>query len=176
MKYDLNQINEALSAGLIYDNFTVTADLISSVAKLHFKDIAELKSKRNRKSIWALACRTAALNLLKYKSDQMMDRDFKESFVYIMTDSKNPNLYKIGRSIDPYSRLATANTFSPSRSFKLVSFRFSEDSVELEKYLHSIYSRDHEEGEWFYFSDIQSVIDKLTSKSAKYADVNSLRE
>ncbi|QFR56087.1 hypothetical protein CPT_Muldoon_133 [Serratia phage Muldoon] len=174
MDYDKDQINKALSAGLIYDNFNVTADLISSVAKLHFYDIDELKSKRKAKSIWALACRTAALNLLKYKSDVAIDKDFKESFVYIMTDLHNPNLYKIGRSVDPYSRLSTANTFSPTRSFKLVSFRFSEDAVELEKYLHSIYHRDHEAGEWFYFPFIQPVIDKLTSKSARYTPVELL--
>ncbi|WJZ28024.1 hypothetical protein NCTGTJJY_CDS0145 [Serratia phage 92A1] len=103
-----------------------------------------------------------------------MGKDFKESFVYIMTDRANPNLYKIGRSVDPYSRLSTANTFSPSRSFELISFRFSEDSVKLEKYLHSAYHRDHESGEWFYFSDIKPVIDKLTVKSAKYFSVDSL--
>lgn len=49
-----------------------------------------------------------------------------------MVDTTNPNYYKIGRSIEPDVRVITANTFSPFKSFKIVSFRYSQDAVELE--------------------------------------------
>lgn len=168
---DWSQINLALDSGLIRkSDFDINKELIESVALLKLPNLNEFlnKSNKTKKSLWNLYCRTAALNLLKFKDEFDISKSYEQAFIYIMTDTRHPNLYKIGRSIEPDVRMAAANTFSPSKSFKIVSFRYSQDAIKLEKNLHYLYKRDHEGGEWFFFSDIQPVVDKLNSKCTKF--------
>lgn len=168
---DWDQINLAIKKGLIgHYNFEMTKELIEKVAYLKIVDKENflLKSRAKQQAIWRVFCRTAALNLLKFKDEFDIEKSHRQAFVYIMADTKNPNYYKIGRSIEPDIRALSANTFSPFKSFKILSFRYSQDAVELEKYLHSIYESDHVNGEWFFFHDVNSIIRKLDSKSTKF--------
>lgn len=168
---DWDQINLAIKAGLIYHgNFEITQELIENVAFLKITDKKKFFSmtEAKRLSKWKVFCRTAALNLLKFKDEFDIEKSYRQAFVYIMVDTTNPNYYKIGRSIEPDVRVITANTFSPFKSFKIVSFRYSQDAVELEKYMHSIYNQDHINGEWFFFHDISSVVKKLDTKSTQF--------
>lgn len=168
---DWSQINLAIKNGLIGNcNFEITKSLIEKVAFLKITDKEKffLMSENKRKSIWAVFCRTAALNLLKFKDEFDIEKSYKQAFVYIMTDTKNPNYYKIGRSIEPDIRVLNANTFSPFKSFKIVSFRYSQDAIKLENLMHKTYHRDHINGEWFFFHGITSVIKKLNNKSEKF--------
>ena len=168
---DWHQINLAIDNGLIghYD-FEITKSLIEKVAFLKITDKEKffLMTENKRKSIWGVFCRTAALNLLKFKDEFDIEKSYKQAFVYIMTDTTNPNYYKIGRSIEPDIRAINANTFSPFKSFKVVSFRYSQNAIKLENLMHKTYYRDHINSEWFFFHDITSVIKKLDNKSEKF--------
>lgn len=168
---DWNQINLAINCGYISEsNFDIDVNLIEKVALLKMNDINSfLKISRNRQiSLWNLYCRTAALNLLKFKDCFDIDKSYNQAFIYIMKNKTNPNLYKIGRSIEPDVRVKTANTFCPYRGFEIISFRYSQNAISLEKEIHEIYSDYNESGEWFFFNDILSVINKINSKCEEF--------
>lgn len=161
---DWDQINLAVSLGIIsHTNFDVTPELIEKVAYLKLHNISEFKTKKLSKqiSLWNLYCRTAALNVLKFKDSFDITKNYNQAFIYIMFDERHPNLYKIGRSIEPDVRANTANTFSPNRTYKILSFRYSQNAISLEKYFHTKYKDNHEGGEWFFFHDILPIIHDL---------------
>ncbi|UOK17745.1 hypothetical protein KP1079_00139 [Klebsiella phage KP1079] len=168
---DWNQIKLAIDSGLIsHTNFDVTTKLIESVAMLKLHNIKEFENKKlsKKKTLWNLYCRTAALNLLKFKDCFDISKNYNQAFIYIMVDTRHPNLYKIGRSIEPDQRAATANTFSPGRTYKILSFRYSQEAIKLEKYFHDKYKNNLEGGEWFFFHDILPVIKDLNNNCTRF--------
>lgn len=168
---DWEQINLAINSGILsHNDFNITPELIEKVAYLKLHDIDEFKTKSltKRKSLWNLYCRTAALNLLKFKDNFDITKNYNQAFIYIMFDERHPNLYKIGRSIEPDVRAAVANTFSPNRTYKILSFRYSQNAISLEKHFHNKYKDNSEGGEWFFFHDILPIIKDLNDNCTNF--------
>lgn len=173
MRYDIDwrQIDLAVNSGLLsYKDFDITPELIEKVAYLKLHDINEFKNKKLSKqtSLWNLYCRTAALNLLKFKDNFDITKNYNQAFIYIMVDKRHPNLYKIGRSIEPDVRAATANTFSPYKTYEILSFRYSQNAINLERYFHDKYKDNSEGGELFFFHDILTVIQDLNNHCTNF--------
>lgn len=78
----------------------------------------------------------AALNLIKYKKRKGLS--IPEGFVYVISNPAWDNKYKVGMSSDPKKRLASYQTYSPNRDFKLEHWSFWEDRRKAEKFVLSI--------------------------------------
>lgn len=170
--FDVNQILLAQELGLIpkHSDFKLNSDLIQQVARLKIKDFDTwVKFTSDKKTgLWKQYTRIAALNLLKYKDSEGYNKDFNESFIYILGDRKFKNHYKIGRTIEPERRLSECNVYSPYKSFYLVSWIFSDEAIKKEKLFHSIYDEDNIEGEWFYFPDVEIIRNIMHSELNKF--------
>lgn len=166
--YDENQILLSIHLNLIPENsdFKVDFNLIQKVARLKIKDFNLWNniSPGNKKGLWKQYCRIAAINLLKYKDECGYNKDFNESFIYILTDKQFKNHYKIGRTIEPERRLSECNVYSPYKSFNLISWTFSSNAIEDEKFFHEKFIEDRLEGEWFYFNEVENIRKYITRK------------
>lgn len=153
-EYDENQILEAKNIGLIPDGvwFPITYSLVTEVASLKIKDKEKfwnLKlSKQSR--LLRLYFRLAAINLLKYRDSKGLNtRRSRESFVYLIQDTKNPKYIKVGKSIEPHRRLSEANCFSPEKSFIILRWFYCEDAYLVENLVHRTFKDFNSSGEWF---------------------------
>ena len=71
-------------------------------------------------------------------------------FVYVMRDTRQPGVVKIGKSRDPFTRLSAGRTFCcPRDSLELVSAHYSNNYHELERRVHAYLSSNRVDGEWF---------------------------
>lgn len=140
-------------------DFRITNEVLNQVARLKITDFEtwKRKTRSNKVSLWKVYFRMAALNILKYKHHLGLNKDLRESFIYIIADDKFPNHYKIGRTIEPEKRVIDCNVFSPYKSFRLVSWLYSDEAVLDETVFHEIFREDRTSGEWFYFQNVEIV-------------------
>ncbi|AFQ22235.1 hypothetical protein My1_076 [Pectobacterium phage My1] len=165
--YDEAQIEQAVSLGLIPRDtwFPITNRLVEQTALLKITDweLFNSKTKGTQNSVLRLFFKTAALNLLKYRST--FSSKGKEGFVYLMQDSERPEYIKLGKSKEPERRLSEANCFSPNKSFKMLRVFFYEDALAVEAELHRKYSEYCTSGEWFRSINLPEVIEYLSGKT-----------
>lgn len=153
--YDSVQIGLAIAKGLLLEDngdFKITLDLVNNVALLKITDwdSFNLLSDGKQRSLLKQYRRVAAINLLKYRDTLAGGRKrFKEGFVYLMQDTRNPEYIKVGKSIEPVRRLEEANCFSPLKSFKLIRWFFCEDAFRIESLVHRTFKNRNSSGEWF---------------------------
>ncbi len=137
-----NTLLKLETQGLLKGNFKIDENLIQEYRKAYGKGVLK------RKNEIELADRLSALNLLKYKRERFSAKDIQEGFVYVIS---NPawECVKVGKTIDSKQRLAQMQTYSPYRDYKIEHYTFSQNALELEKFIHNKLSRFHIGGEWF---------------------------
>jgi hypothetical protein len=74
----------------------------------------------------------------------------RKSYVYLIYAETGQ--YKIGRTTNPHSRLASLQSSSPVK-LKLLWYTESKNARQLEKDLHREFAPNHALGEWFNLSD-----------------------
>jgi hypothetical protein len=87
-----------------------------------------------------------------------------EGFVYIVTNTVWDGYVKIGRAIDPVSRVTHFNTYDPMRQFKLRYVKYFIDCKDAERTIHSVLLSNRVRGEWFNvsISIARNCLDALT--------------
>ena len=103
--------------------------------------------------------RISSLNLMQYKSERKLS--ITEGYVYIISNPAWPKMYKVGMTVNPASRLASYQTYSPLRDFKLEHYQFSSNRREAEKKLHKLLEATKVAGEWFVIEDLLAFKEKL---------------
>ncbi|MGL4520252.1 MAG: GIY-YIG nuclease family protein [Phocaeicola sp.] len=144
-------------------SFPITIDLLDTYMKVYAK-LGNAKlggpKKANRPTNLSLARKIAALNLVEYKKQHKLDTE--EGFVYIISNPAWPDLVKVGMSVAPEKRLATYQTYSPKRDYKLEWFGFFFNRRDGEKVLASMFPQYSHE--WVYAD--ADTMGKLRSKTS----------
>lgn len=76
------------------------------------------------------------------------DTENKCGFVYITSNPAFPGTVKVGITKDINARLATYQTYDPTRSYKIEHYEFFEDVRSKEKKMLNAFSIDIYKGEW----------------------------
>jgi len=110
-----------------------------------------------------LARRLAGTNLLKENIKRgVKSTDIKAGFVYLISNQAFPLHYKIGVTFDILKRLASYQTYSPYRDYKIEKYDFVEDKFKIESQLlnHPLICR--EQGEWVLVPYAKEIFDDLS--------------
>lgn len=106
------------------------------------------------------ARKLAGLSCLKHKlSLGYTYKDIREGIVYFIENPAWPNLIKVGLTVDLDKRLASYQTYSPFRDFKVKHYEFVLDRRIAEKRLLSSDLVEPQEGEWVKVKDALELIE-----------------
>lgn len=121
--------------GLISENpFTISNTLLEEYMSEY--NLLTQGNGKAKPSNFRYNKKIAALNLVKYKKSKGLY--IAEGFVYVISNPAWKGKYKIGMSSDPKRRLASYQTYSPDRDYKLEHWSFWEDRRSAEKFVLSI--------------------------------------
>lgn len=102
----------------------------------------------------------AAINLIRHCT--VPRSSLKCGFVYIISNKAWENMYKVGISYDPLSRLAQYQTYSPYRDYKLEGYYYFCDKKKAERILHKDFKGNYE---WVYLKSLTTLRQVLKQKS-----------
>lgn len=99
-----------------------------------------------------------------YKDSDSRYSTIKEGYIYAVINDAWPGWYKIGTALLPEKRLASYQTSTPFRDFKLVYEAFTNDRVVTERKAHNFFDgmAADRRGEWFYVEDPELVASYFT--------------
>lgn len=126
-------------------DFIITKDIVHQYM-YQYNVLLGKKGSMTRSNI-LFAERMAAINLIKYKRRRGIP--VQEGFIYIISNPAWPSLYKVGMTLDVQERLASYQTYSPYRDFKVEHFRFTSNRRKAEKELHKCLKDYNVRGEWY---------------------------
>ena len=78
---------------------------------------------------------------INYIRNNKSSTGLRHGFVYSIGNPSFPEFVKIGSAIDVYSRLGSYQTSSPNRDYFLISYFYSSNRLQDEKYIHSMFER-----------------------------------
>lgn len=81
---------------------------------------------------------------INYIRNNRVSKGLKQGFVYAIGNPSFPDYVKIGSAIDVYGRLNSYQTSSPNRDYFLISYFYSDNRLQDEKYMHSLFERKNE--------------------------------
>ncbi|AAQ81440.1 hypothetical protein 44RRORF121c [Aeromonas phage 44RR2.8t] len=131
-----------------YD-FEITDDLVKRIFFNHIYRTTKLPFLRKNSSYIKSVC--SQLNyvrrsLLNVKYNRLgKASSIREGYVYVLTNPAWPGHFKIGSTISVYDRLATYQSYSPFRDYKIQTYFFTHDRFKTEKQLHFMFGAN---GEW----------------------------
>ncbi len=110
------------------------------------------------------ARRLAGLNLLKENiSRGVKPTQVRAGHIYLISNPAFPLHYKIGVSFDVHKRLASYQTYSPYRDFKLEKYDFVLDKLVTERLILAHPLLDRALGEWILKENAKLVFDDLAA-------------
>lgn len=94
-----------------------------------------------------------------YKNADSKYVSIPEGYIYAVINDAWPGWYKIGTALLPEKRLASYQTSTPFRDFKLVYEAFTTDRLVTERKAHNFFDgiAADRRGEWFYVEDSEIV-------------------
>lgn len=100
-----------------------------------------------------------------YKSPDSTYIAIPEGYIYAVVNDAWPGWYKIGTALLPEKRLASYQTSTPFRDFKLVYEAFTNDRLVTERKAHNFFDSlaADRRGEWFYMEDSEIVAQYFSS-------------
>lgn len=135
-----------MKQGLLEGNFKITNSLIDKYREAY-------GSGKEKTSNTKQNTRLAILNLLKYKRRNGIPvKDIPEGWIYVVTNPAWRGFCKIGKTIDKKERIATMQTYSPLRDYKVEHYMYFNNALQIEKEIHNKLKDFRAEGEWFNIS------------------------
>ena len=141
MSDKIQKVLEILESKNLIDKrgFSITNTLISS----YIEEYAKLSGNGKKFSL-RLAQKIACMNLVEFKLLHKIQGD--EGFAYVISNPAWPDHFKVGMSKQVKKRLASYQTYSPFRDYKLEWFGFWQDMRKGEIALRSCF--EVESHEW----------------------------
>lgn len=113
------------------------------------------------------ARKLAGLTLIKLKLDRgAKANQCKEGFVYTLTNPAWPDHTKLGMSVDIKKRLASYQTYSPFRDYKISNYEFVFNRRDMEYRTKEKFNISIEAGEWYKISDTAKIMNYVRDYSS----------
>lgn len=154
-------------------NFSITKELMLEASRAYLV-LSGTEGKKLTRGDLRYNLKLLALSLVKYKREHKLE--LTEGFVYFISNPAWKNKFKIGMSLSPKERLASYQTYSPLRDYRLAHWSFWLDRRAGEKLLHSLYpTRDHE---WVDLPDrkLQRVLTEVNRLSGMESIIDYVYE
>jgi len=138
-------------------NYDITEDMLSAFISVYSK-LGTKSSNHSKK----FARKLAGLSCLKHKlALGYKFSEIKEGIVYFIENPAWPGLIKVGITVDLDKRLATYQTYSPYRDYRVMHYNFVLDRRSTEKRILSSSLIDPQEGEWVQVSEVSKLRELL---------------
>lgn len=153
-----NLISNTLERLNLPDDFPITEELLNNYINI-YGSLTSNTPNIGKSSNRIYARKLAGINLLKFKISKGVPKSsIKEGVLYCITNPSWPSHTKLGITYDLNKRLASYQTYSPYRDYRVSSYDFVFDKKLVEKLVLLEFQYSLEKGEWIKDIASESII------------------